>query len=98
MTTATRASGPLVGKMGAVFGALAAAATAWLAVLTFTSINPPDLVRFAGAVFLPIGIGGAIAAAIAERHGPGRGLALVGLGLAAVAVVVLVVMQFAVGY
>jgi hypothetical protein len=98
MTTATRTSSPLLGKLGAAFGAAALAATAWLALLTFTSFGPPDVVRFLGAVFLPIGIGGAIGVAIAERRGPGRRLALAGLGLAALAVVVLVVMQLAVGY
>ena len=98
MSTATRASSPFLGTLGAAFGATALAATAWVALLSFTSFGPPDAVRFLGAIFLPIGIGGAIAVAIAERHGPGRRPAFVGLGLAALAVVGLVVMQFAAGY
>lgn len=98
MTTRTHDHGALVGQVGAVFGALALAAVAWLAMLTFSSLNPPDTVRFAGAVFLPLGIGGSIGAAIAGRRGPGRPWALLGLGLSAAAVVALTAMMFAVDY
>ena len=51
-----------------------------------------------GSTFLPIGIGGAIGAAIPGRHGPSRPWAMLGLALAATAVVALVVLQVVVGY
>lgn len=98
MTMSARSSSPFLGRLGVAFGVAALAAIAWLALLSFTSFGPPDVVRFLGALFLPIGIGGAIGVAIAERRGPGRRLALIGLGLAGLAVVGLVVMQLAAGY
>ena len=97
MTTGAWEARPLVGQIGALFGALALAAVGWLALLTFSSLHPPEAVRIAGAAFLPLGICGAIAG-IVGRHGASRPWAFLGMALAAVAVVALTVMQFAVDY
>ena len=98
MTTGAWEARPLVGQIGALFGALSLAAVGWLALLTFSSLHPPEAVRIAGAAFLPLGIGGAILAGIVGRHGASRPWAFLGMALAAVAVVALTVMQFAVDY
>ena len=69
-----------------------------MAVLTFSSLDPPGAVRIAGAAFLPLGIGGAIGADIAGRHGASRPWAFLGVALAGAAVVALTVMQLVVDY
>jgi hypothetical protein len=77
---------------GAVSGALALVAVAWIGVISFSALDPPTLLRIVGSTLLPIGIGGAIGAWLAGRHGPGRQLLLLGMALAAAAVLALVVM------
>lgn len=98
MTTGTQRAESLVGQISAGFGALALVGVAWVAVLTFSSLDPPEAVRITGTLFLPLGLGGAVGAGIAGRHGASRPWALLGMALAAAAVVALTLMQLAAGY
>ena len=77
------------GTITLVLGILFLAATVLTYVLSLSDlVNPPNWVRAAGLVWLPIGFFGAPIAYTLARKGPGRdrgriGLAFVGAGLLA---------------
>ncbi|MBC7290585.1 MAG: hypothetical protein H5T83_04505 [Actinotalea sp.] len=87
----------VIGTAGVVLGALALAAVAWIAFLTFGTADVPQWLRVAGSAFLPLGLAGAVGAGLIAPPGPARRRAWLGMALAAVAALTLVVMLVAVG-
>ena len=77
------------GTIALALGVLALAATVYTYVLSLSEdVNPPDWLRIAGLVWLPLGFFGTPVAYALARNGAGRhraqiGLALAGLGLLA---------------
>ena len=81
-----------------MLGALALAATAFTYVLSLSdAFNPPDWVRAAGLVWLPIGFFGSPIAYTIARNGTGRARADLGLAIAGMALVAFVVLLFIAG-
>ena len=86
------------GTAALVMGALFVAATAFAALLSLSeSFNPPDWVRVAGLVWLPIGFFGTPIAFLVSRGGRGRTRGSVGLALAFAALVGFVVLLVVAG-
>lgn len=95
MSTRTSGTAPTAGTVGLVSGALALAAVGWVALLTYSSLDVPEGLRIAGSTLLPLGLVGAVGAAILARPGRGRSRTLVGLALAGAAVLGLVLLLVA---
>lgn len=86
------------GNLTLALGVLAVAATAFTYVLSLTDlVDPPNWVRAAGLVWLPLGFFGAPIAYAFARNGPGQHRALLGLGVAGVALAAFVVLLFIAG-
>ena len=84
--------------MSVAFGAVAMAALLWITALSLLAdFNPPDWIRVAGSMLLPVGLAGSVATGLAARRGPDRALALTGLVLSALAVAGFVVLMFTAG-
>jgi hypothetical protein len=81
-----------------VLGILAVAATVFTYALSLgTGFNPPNWVRVAGLVWLPLGFFGAPIAYMLARNGPGHGRALIGLAATGVGLTAFVVLLFVAG-
>lgn len=86
------------GSLALVLGLMALAATAFTWVLSLSDdVNPPNGIRVAGLVWLPIGFFGAPLAFMAARRGPGRRHGLLGLATAGLGLVAFVVLLFVAG-
>jgi hypothetical protein len=86
------------GTLTLLLGCAFLAATGFTYVLSLgVAFNPPDWVRVAALVWLPIGFFGTPIAYAIARRGPGRDRGRVGVGIALVALVAFVVLQFALG-
>ena len=86
------------GRIALALGVLALAATVFTYVLSLSDlVNPPDWVRAAGLVWLPLGFFGTPIAYTVARNGPGRRAAEAGLAVAGVGLVAFVVLLFVAG-
>lgn len=86
------------GNLVLALGVLALAATAFTYVLSLTElVDPPNWVRAAALVWLPLGFFGAPVAYTFARNGPRQQRALLGLGVTGVALAAFVVLLFLVG-
>lgn len=86
------------GTLTLTLAVLFAAATAYTYLLSLVDgFDPPDWLRLAGLIWLPIGVVGIPVSYALARNGPGQDRARTGLVVALVAAVAFVVLQFAAG-
>ena len=86
------------GNITLTLGVLALAATVFTYVLSLSDlVDPPNWVRAAGLVWLPIGFFGAPIAYTVARNGSGRRAGELGLAIAGVGLLAFVVLLFIVG-
>lgn len=86
------------GTLAVVLGVPCLAATVFVYVLSLTDlVNPPNWVRAAGLIWLPIGFFGTPIIYVVAHNRPDRHRAAIGLGLSGLGLLAFVVLLFAAG-